>query len=282
MPAGTRFADFANTHNYLIANGFKQPANNNAWGAAAPRPGEGPYDGLYPEYGRTWHKRFMGYSVDQLQTLPRVSTETGWFTQGNYAVSEAQQGKLFLNLDLAQYKRGWRYTFIYMLKDDPNQGYWGLFHTDYTPKLSATYLHNLTTILADKDSIAPGSLDYSIPAQPATVHDLLIQKSNGSFELAVWDENVAGTDNVTVNLGRAYATVKIYDPTLGTSPTKDAEQCCVDPANFERSSRHHRDTSPLNHRRHLRPAFVAPVSGPWSHMANNAGVIVASRQPKVF
>jgi hypothetical protein len=70
------------------------------------------YDGLYSEYGLTWHKGFIGYSTAALSVLPRVTTETGWFTQGNYAISEDQQGKLFLNLFLAQYKRGWSYTFI--------------------------------------------------------------------------------------------------------------------------------------------------------------------------
>ncbi len=220
MPAGTKYADFANVHNYIIANGFTKPVNNTAWGAAAPGAPEGPYDGLYPEYGVTWHKRFAGYSLSQLPSVPRVSTETGWFTKGTYAITEDQQGKLYLNVYLAQYKRGWSYTFIYMLRDDTNQGYWGFVRTDYTPKLSATYVHNLTKILADNGSITPESLNYSIPGQPATVHDLLIQKSNRIFELAVWNERVSGSDNVTVNLGATFPTVKLYDPTLGTLPVK--------------------------------------------------------------
>ena len=74
MPDGTKYADFANTHNYLIANGFKQPNSNNAWGAAAPGPGEGLYDGLYSEYGSTWHRKFNGYSVAALAAVPRVTT----------------------------------------------------------------------------------------------------------------------------------------------------------------------------------------------------------------
>ncbi|MCI0601319.1 MAG: glycosyl hydrolase [Beijerinckiaceae bacterium] len=220
MPAGTKYADYANVHNYIIANGFKQPKDNNAWGAAAPGYSEGPYDGMYPEYGRTWHKHFAGYTIAQLPALPRVTTETGWFTKGINAITEDQQGKLYLHVYLAQYKRGWRYTFIYMLRDDPNQGYWGFFHPDYTPKLSGTYLHNLTAILADKGSIAPESLNYSIPLQPATVHDLLIQKSTRTFELVVWNERVIGSDSVTVNLGATFPIVKVYDPTLGTSPAK--------------------------------------------------------------
>jgi hypothetical protein len=217
MPAGTRYADYANCHNYVIRKIF---VDNAAWGAESPDVKVPPYDGMYSEYGVTWHRQFLGYPVSQLAAVPKVTTETGWFTQGTYAISEDQQGKLFLNLYLAAFKRGWSYTFIHTLRDNVDKGYWGLFHTDYTPKLSATYLHNLTTILADASSIAPGSLNYSIPAEPVTVHDLLIQKSNGTFELAVWDEKATGTDNVTVNLGSTYATVNVYDPTLGTSPTK--------------------------------------------------------------
>jgi hypothetical protein len=154
-------------------------------------------------------------------TLPRVTTETGWVTSGTGAITEEQQGRVFLNLYLAAYKRGWAYTFIYMLRDDPAQGYWGLFDTGYQPKRSGTYLHNLTSILADSASAAPGRLDYSIANEPPTVHDLLIQKSGGAFELVVWDERPAGgTDAVTVSLGSVRSAVKLYDPTTGTVPTK--------------------------------------------------------------
>jgi hypothetical protein len=108
-----------------------------------------------------------------------------------------------------------------MLRDDPNQGYWGLFHTDYTPKLSGTYLHNLTAILADTGAIAiPGHLVYSIPAQPTTVHDLLLQKKNGTFELAVWNEKATGSNSISVNLGIVFAEVRVYDPVQGITPTQ--------------------------------------------------------------
>jgi hypothetical protein len=42
--------------------------------------------------------------------------------------------------------------------------------------------------------------------------------SGGKFELVVWDERLSGSDNVTVNLGATFASVIIYDPTMGTSP----------------------------------------------------------------
>jgi hypothetical protein len=126
-----------------------------------------------------------------------------------------------LNLYLSAYKRGWAYTFIYMLRDDPAQGFWGLFDVGYQPKTSGTYLHNLTTILADGASAAPGLLDYSVANEPSTVHDLLMQKSSGPFELIVWDERpTGGSDAVTVNLGLVRRVVKIFDPTIGTQPTQ--------------------------------------------------------------
>ena len=218
MPDGTQYADYANTHNYVIAPNQTALVDNDAWRAEAPGASEGPWDGMHVEYGVTWNKHFLGYADTDLVSLPKVTTETGWATQGTHPLSEDQQGKLFLNLYLDAFARGWSYTFIYMLHDSTSQGYWGLFHVDYTPKLSATYLSNLTTILADTVSLAqPDCLNYSIPGEPATVHDLLLEKSDGTFELAVWSELVSGTNNVTVNLGNTYSFVNLYDPTAGSS-----------------------------------------------------------------
>ena len=96
-----------------------------------------------------------------------------------------------------------------MLRDDPVQGYWGLFDTSYNPKTSGD-------VPAQPDDhprrhgarTAPGKLDYSIAREPATVHDLLLQKSGGTFELVVWDEQPSGgSDTVTVDLTTARATV---------------------------------------------------------------------------
>jgi hypothetical protein len=108
-----------------------------------------------------------------------------------------------------------------MLHDSPSQGAWGFVRNDYSHKAAATYLHNLTTILADHASnFTPRKLDYSISDQPTTVHDLLIQKSDGTLELAVWGERAKGAADVTVKLGGVQASVKVYDPTLGVAPIR--------------------------------------------------------------
>jgi hypothetical protein len=112
-----------------------------------------------------------------------------------------------------------------MLRDDPNQGNWGLFDVSYNPKTSGTYLHNLTTILADPvATTTPEKLDYSIALEPVTVHDILLQKSNGLFDLVVWDEKPSGgSDTVDVDLAAARSTVRVYDPTTGTAPARARE-----------------------------------------------------------
>jgi hypothetical protein len=222
MPAGTAYSDFANTHNYIIGNGITKPVDNIAWKAEDPLLNSN-WDGLFGEYGVTWSKHFPGYSKAELVALPRVTTETGWYTsnednQGQkYAVSLDQQGKLLLNVYLSAVKQGWSYTFVYYLHDSP-QGEWGFFGPDYKPKPSARYLHNLTTILADTESFKPGSLAYSIADEPKTVHDLLLQKKDGTFYLAVWDDRPVGegTDNVKVDLGGDHE-VNQYDPTVDTT-----------------------------------------------------------------
>ena len=111
---------------------------------------------------------------------------------------------------------------MYLLRDrsdeDGNQSF-GFYKTDYTPRKSAVYMHNFTNILADKGtSIKKGSLSYSLANPPETVHDLLLLNSNGKFQLVVWGEKVTGSDEVTVNLGKKTALLKIYNPVSGTTP----------------------------------------------------------------
>ncbi len=220
MPAGTRYADYANPHNYVIGNCHRY-LDNQAWQAADPVLDKC-WDGLYVEYGRPWARGYPGYTPAQLPHIPRVTTETGWDTVSDPG-GEPVQGKVLVNTYLAQYARGWRYTFIYELGDgEGGGGHQGLFHADWSPKPAATYIHNLTTILAD-EAAAPqrtGTLRYAIANQSPTVHDLLMQKSDGTFELAVWGEQVSGSNDVVVELGGRHARISVYDVTVGTAPVR--------------------------------------------------------------
>jgi hypothetical protein len=221
MPDGIRYADFANVHNYFYHPSSPGLEDNRTWNAAEPT-SVCKVDGLYGNYGVTWGKHFRGYSETDLLTLPRVTTETGCTIGG--PITEHIQALNLLSMYLDQFKRGWSYTAVYLLRDRTDEGgnqSFGFFKSDYSPRQAAVYLHNLTAILADQGRRAPtGRLNYSITDQPPTMHDLLLQKSDGTFELVLWNERVKGSDEVTVRLGQLCSVVKLYDPTVGTEPVQ--------------------------------------------------------------
>ncbi|HEX5324570.1 MAG TPA: hypothetical protein VFW40_12345 [Capsulimonadaceae bacterium] len=225
MPDGTRYADYANVHNYIYHPNSPGLEDNKTWNAADPT-SACKVDGLYGEYGTTWAHHYSGYSPADLASLPRVTTETGCCVGGaEGGITEHVQAVNLLSMYLDQFKRGWSDTAVYLLRDRVDEAgnqQFGFYGPDYTPRQAAVYLHNLTTILADKGHLQrPGHLSYAIPNEPATVHDLLLQKSDGRFDLVVWDERIGGrTDNVAVHLDREGRSVRIYDPTIGAEPVE--------------------------------------------------------------
>lgn len=219
MPSGTVYADYVNPHNYVLGNtGCGAPGVlNQAWLAEDPVLGSC-WDGIASEYVQTWAGHFFGLSLAQAYAVPRVSSETGWDSSVSGTTLD-YQGKVLINTYLDAYKRGWSYTFIYEMVDTQGStGNQGFYDSTNTVKLSGTYVHNLTTILADTTNFTPSQLSYWIPGEPYPVHDMLLQKSNGKFELIIWGEETtsATTDNVTVMFGAPH-TVTEYDVTVGTS-----------------------------------------------------------------
>lgn len=219
MADGTRYADFANVHNYIYHPNSSGIEDNKTWNASDFSPACR-VDGLFGEYGKTWARHYSGYTAEELSTLPRVTTETG--VQIGGPLTEELHALNLLSLYLDQFKRGWSHTAVYLLRDRVdeagNQKY-GFYAPDYNPREAAKYLHNLTTILADSDRHSrPGKLSYSVQPEPPTVHDMLLQKSDGEFDLVIWSEKVTGTNNVTVQFDKARGLAAIYDPTQGTAP----------------------------------------------------------------
>ncbi len=219
MPDGTKYADYANVHNYIYHARSPRPTDNQTWNAADPSAAS-KVDGLFGNFGVTWARGFRGYTQEQLNTLPRVTTETGALIGG--PITEQIHGLNLMNIYLAQFKRGFSYTAVYLLRDrtdeSGNQSF-GFYGADYTPRKAAHYLHNLTTILADKGTPAkPGQLDFAIADPPATVHDLLLQHSDGRFQLVLWGERLTGQDRIRVRFGVTHGSVEVYDPTIGVEP----------------------------------------------------------------
>jgi len=234
MPDGTIFADYANIHNYFCHPSLRRLIDNITWYAADPTlsqvPTGGGYDNLYGNYCVCWGGgRFTGYSVDDLKTLPRVTTETG-ITLGTYdgAVDEDMHGRLIVSMYLSQFAHDYKYTALYILRDRSDEAgnqTFGLYQTDYTPRKAAVYLHNLTTILHD-DACATNSecdisCSYTIENQTDTVHDFVLQKSDGSLWLVLWNERfTGGSDDVTVKFADKHNSLELYDIVSGTGSVK--------------------------------------------------------------
>ncbi len=61
MPDGTKYADYANVHNYIYHPHSPHPADNKTWDAADPTAAS-KVDGLFGNFGVTWAREFQGYS----------------------------------------------------------------------------------------------------------------------------------------------------------------------------------------------------------------------------
>ena len=82
--------------------------------------------------------------------LPTVITETGYETNpaDSYGgADQTVQAKYTLDILVDAFLDGVSQTYLYELFDEGGQ-HFGLFNTDGTPKLVATAIHNLTTLLA--------------------------------------------------------------------------------------------------------------------------------------
>jgi hypothetical protein len=106
--------------------------------------------------------------------------------------------------------------------DEQGNQTFGFYDTGYKPRLSAHYLHNMTTILADTISTtAPKQLTYTIsPGRPETVHELLLQKEDGTLLLVIWSEKYARgatADEITLTFDQTFSKINVYNPAQYTA-----------------------------------------------------------------
>lgn len=118
----------------------------------------------------------------------------------------------------------------------------GLFTDTGTPRPSATAVRNLFSLLSDgasnATSFGTGKLNYTLTNLPANSgqnggYQMLLQKSDGTFWLALWNEqplNDASTGadltvapvNVTLSLGTTPTSITVYDPSVSANPVQSA------------------------------------------------------------
>ena len=139
----------------------------------------------------------IDYNLDLAQIdgpgRPVRATETGYYTTAGTVssgkVPEWVAGTYAPRLVLEFFKHGIKKTYFYELVDDPNttNSGWGLLRYDLSAKPAFTAISNLLGILQDQPTqFTPGSMQYTLTGNTTGVGTLLIQKSNGTFWLAIW------------------------------------------------------------------------------------------------
>jgi len=179
-------------------------------------------------------------------SLPYVATESGYHTAANATsgqpgVSELAMGKYMPRLFFEYWNFGIRRTYQYEFIDegtdpaDPEH-HFGLVHFDGTPKPAFTALKNVIALLSDPSGahFTPGNLNYSLSGASSSIHHTLLEKSDGRFYLAIWQEvpsfNVTTKSDlsvppVTVQLkfDHPVREAKIYRPLQGADPATDQQ-----------------------------------------------------------
>ena len=225
--AGTTFADYQNLHVYPMNHGSPQTIANGT---------DYIQQQFNSDYVTTW-KGYSGYPQAQAIALPKVITEFGYQvgtpSPKGVLLDQNTAGKNIVTGLLNAYAEGYQLAAVYTFYPWSGDSGWNIFSAPGTPLPAATYMHNLSVPISDTAANArtfsPQYLSYALGGMPSTATSLLLQKSNGQFELVIWNNvtnwNVStGTPtainptNVTVNLGTSATSVNVYDITSGTTP----------------------------------------------------------------
>lgn len=180
---------------------------------------------------------------------PMVVTETGYHTamkwRGEHpGVSEAAMGRYVPRLFLDYFAAGIDRTYLYEFLDEgTDQGQreqnFGLLRADGSEKPAYTSLKNLIGVLTDPGpTFTPGSLDYRVVGDTTGVNVILLQKRDGRFYIAVWQEvpsydqsarieTLVRARSLRVELPRR-SRLTIYQPVKSAEPTLSLQASSVD------------------------------------------------------
>jgi hypothetical protein len=213
----TPWIDYGNTHTYL--------------------------SGDIPERDSIWNGEFA-QAASNFGKKPVQVTETGYHnavnssTSGHQPVSETAAGAYIPRLFLENFNRGIVRSYAYELldeRDDPGrtdiEAAFGLLRNDFSKKPAALAIERLIGLLDDPGArFEPGELDYRLQGAPDSIGQVLLQKRDGSFYLALWNkvsvwDRETRTDiappsvPVTLGLEQSIASAEVFDPDVAATPT---------------------------------------------------------------
>ena len=194
------------------------------------------YPGGYPPESNLTAQ--LGLGAQMSGSKPLMATETGYHnalnsTSGHLPTSEEATATYLPRLFLEYFRRGVARTYSYELVDeranpglDESEAHFGLLRNDFSEKPAFVALRNTIHILEDPGtSFTPGSLNYSLEGNQTNLHQVLLQKRDGSFYLAfwradsVWDpvNRVAlktSSEPVTIDFGQSIESAERYLPNV--------------------------------------------------------------------
>jgi hypothetical protein len=203
----SKFADFANAHTYINANRIHGS------------PG-------------TTIQRMNRLARLAAPSRPVITTEMGWYTSPVNPVHRVNTYTIEAALDAWLY--GDAKLYFYALYPDVAHTT-ALFHSNGTPAPAGIALHNFLTLLND-----PGRSSRTFSTQPpqyslsGTRHGdnaVMLEKSNGSYWLALWNERQGPRDSHVVMLHWQHyaALINIFDPITAIAPVRCFHHVAVVP-----------------------------------------------------
>jgi hypothetical protein len=227
---GTVFADVLNCHVYPMFD-------TSAAQTIDPIAGDAYYAQLGADFVSTYAHGFSGLTLAAAKALPHAVSEFGYGavggTPGGATVDIPTQGKCILNGILNAWVDGYKALCVNTLYEIG--GGFGLFSGPGTPTLSGQYLHNFITPLQDTGTnsatFTTGTLNYVLSGLPATGNSAMFQKSNGLYELIIWNNVtnwtfatgvpiVIAPTNVTVTFPTSQSVINVYDPLVAPTPSQ--------------------------------------------------------------
>ncbi len=153
------------------------------------------------------------------------------------AVSEAAAAKYIPRLFLEDFSWGIPRTYLYEFMDEASnpqlndlQMHWGLIRSDGSEKPAFIAMKNLISELGDTaEPATTQELTYSLAPVSLRMHHLLLQRSDGQFDLILWQE-VPSYDPqdqrdldvqaqaVVLTLARRARVIRTYEPAASSGP----------------------------------------------------------------
>ena len=159
-----------------------------------------------------------------------IVTETGW---SNGAVSQKAEAKYVPRMYLEHFNRGIERSFLYQFaKESQSTSYesdWGILNYDGSPQPAFASLKNLIDLVEEPGAkFTPGKLDYKLSGDTTGVNHTLLQRSNGEFNLLLWQKDKSfdpstnkdisvPNQSVTLTLNQSIGSAKTYLPLNSTS-----------------------------------------------------------------